>query len=209
MVNIEKPFGPTLGEFKIDNTLVDTINSYTDDIINDKEKIKKQDAGFKLAGQVKQEFDIDSNFFNKYIKNKLNEEISEYVFKCYEKKFDTFENLKKKISILYHGCWIVRQFENEYNPLHLHTGSISGVCYILLPKSFGEKSQDNKIKNPNGHIALVHGTEQFGSQAVKLIKPEIGKFILFPNYMLHTVYPFKGPGERRSFSFNATINFKS
>ena len=66
MVNIEKPFGPTLGEFKIDNTLVDTINSYTDDIINDKEKIKKQDAGFKLAGQVKQEFDIDSNFFNKY-----------------------------------------------------------------------------------------------------------------------------------------------
>ena len=37
MANIEKPFGPTLGEFKIDNTLVDTINSYTDDIINDKE----------------------------------------------------------------------------------------------------------------------------------------------------------------------------
>ena len=82
---------------------------------------------------------------------------------------------------------------------------MSGVCYILLPENFGEKSQSQKRNNPNGCIALAHGSAQFNSPAIKLVTPEVGKFILFPNYLLHTVYPFKGPGERRSFSFNADI----
>ena len=29
---------------------------------------------------------------------------------------------------------------------------------------------------------------------------------MFPNYLFHTVYPFKGDQERRSVSFNATID---
>jgi len=74
-------------------------------------------------------------------------------------------------------------------------------------KNFGEKSQNQKRNNPNGCIALSHGSAQFTSPAVKLITPEIGKFVFFPNYLLHTVYPFKGPGERRSFSFNADVVF--
>ena len=39
------------------------------------------------------------------------------------------------------------------------------------------------------------------------IKPEIGDFYFFPNYMMHTVYPFKdAKEERRSISFNAKID---
>ena len=104
--------------------------------------------------------------------------------------------------------WIVRQFENEYNPLHFHTGNISGVCYTMLPKSFGKPAQDKDGINYNGQIQLAHGANIFNCKALELIKPEVGKFILFPNYMLHTVYPFYGPGERRSFSFNADIVIK-
>ena len=35
-----------------------------------------------------------------------------------------------------------------------------------------------------------------------------GKMVMFPATLLHTVYPFYGPGERRSFSFNADIAIK-
>ena len=71
------------------------------------------------------------------------------------------------------------------------------------------KSPQNKDGiNYNGQIELAHGVNVFNCQALELIKPEVGKFILFPNYMLHTVYPFYGPGERRSFSFNADIAIK-
>ena len=78
----------------------------------------------------------------------------------------------------------------------------------MLPKSFGKSPQNKDGINYNGQIELAHGVNVFNCQALELINPEVGKFILFPNYMLHTVYPFYGPGERRSFSFNADIAIK-
>ena len=39
------------------------------------------------------------------------------------------------------------------------------------------------------------------------IRPEVGDFYFFPNYMMHTVYPFKDTkDERRSISFNAFVD---
>ena len=39
------------------------------------------------------------------------------------------------------------------------------------------------------------------------VEPKLGDFYLFPNYMMHTVYPFKDSDEeRRSISFNADVD---
>ena len=39
------------------------------------------------------------------------------------------------------------------------------------------------------------------------IIPEVGDFYFFPNYLMHTVFPFKDSNEeRRSISFNAKID---
>ena len=39
------------------------------------------------------------------------------------------------------------------------------------------------------------------------ITPKVGDFYFFPNYMMHTVYPFSGNDEeRRSISFNAKVD---
>ena len=47
----------------------------------------------------------------------------------------------------------------------------------------------------------------FSSESILSIKPEIGDFYFFPNYLMHTVYPFNGSKEeRRSISFNADID---
>ena len=37
---------------------------------------------------------------------------------------------------------------------------------------------------------------------------EVGDLILFPNYLMHTAYPFVVDGERRSFSFNVELDKK-
>ena len=105
------------------------------------------------------------------------------------------------------SSWIVRQFDNEYNPLHVHGGHISGVGYLKVPKTFGKLKQDTKNYNNNGNLNLVHGTRMFLSQAIYNIEPKVGDFYFFPNYLLHTVYPFNGTNEeRRSISFNALID---
>jgi len=209
-IDVARPFGPAVGEINVVNEFINNLNGYTESIILDKIKLTNQDAGKQLAGQVHQEFHIDKKFFDLKLNDYLSEIIYAYLWKSIGKiNFSKFKEFKDKITIRYNSSWMVRQFENEYNPIHSHGGNISGVCYTMLPEKFGEKSQETKKKNPNGHIALVHGSEQFSSPALKVIEPEIGKFILFPNYLLHTVYPFKGPGERRSFSFNADVVIKN
>ena len=105
------------------------------------------------------------------------------------------------------SSWIVRQFDNEYNPLHVHGGHISGVGYLKVPKTFGKLKQDNKAYNNNGNLNLVHGSRMFLSKSIYNIEPKVGDFYFFPNYLMHTVYPFNGTDEeRRSISFNALID---
>ena len=39
------------------------------------------------------------------------------------------------------------------------------------------------------------------------IKPKVGDFYFFPNYLMHCVYPFKNKSsERRSISFNGLVD---
>ena len=61
-------------------------------------------------------------------------------------------------------------------------------------------------KNVNGNINFVHGTRQFLSTPLITKKPQLGKMFIFPNYLMHSVNPFYGKGERRSISFNANVN---
>ena len=54
---------------------------------------------------------------------------------------------------------------------------------------------------------MVHGTKMFLSPVMLNIEPKVGDFYFFPNYLMHSVYPFKNEkSERRSISFNALID---
>ena len=47
----------------------------------------------------------------------------------------------------------------------------------------------------------------FLSHSTLNIKPKVGDFYFFPNYLMHSVFPFKNTlEERRSISFNAKID---
>ena len=199
-MNVIRPFGPTIAKVSMSENLVKELNDYVDKTLVDKKKTEELNYGKMLAGNVQQEFLLDKEFIVlSGWESFLKENTTKWIFESTKKKIEEFKII---------DTWIVRQFENEYNPLHFHTGNISGVCYTMLPKNFGKPPQNKEGTNFNGQIQLAHGANIFNCRALELIKPEVGKFILFPNYMLHTVYPFYGPGERRSFSFNADIALK-
>tara|TARA_Y100000590_G_scaffold444902_1_gene576263 strand:- start:31 stop:672 length:642 start_codon:yes stop_codon:yes gene_type:complete len=194
-----RPFGPSIGKTTIPEELVNKINNYVDELIKDQSKAKKYDAGANLAGNVTQEFDLDQKFAKDcgWLEF-LSRECADWIQASNGKRIKKFHLI---------GTWIVRQFQNEYNPIHYHGGHISGVGYLKVPKSVGETFQKNKSRNNNGEINLIHGSKQFMSEAIFRIKPEIGNFYFFPNYLLHTVYPFySDTEERRSISFNALID---
>ena len=99
----------------------------------------------------------------------------------------------------------MRQFNNEYNPIHYHDGHISGVGYLKIPKFVTKGHKKSKI---DGTIDFINGNKMFLSDSIYNHQPKEGDVILFPHYLMHTAYPFKSSGERRSFSFNLEIDKK-
>ena len=102
--------------------------------------------------------------------------------------------------------WVVRQFQNEYNPVHYHDGHLSAVGYLKIPRIIN--STKKKIKT-NGTIDFINGSKKFLCDSIYNHKPKVGDMIFFPNYLMHTAYPFQGEGERRSFSLNIELDLKT
>ena len=70
------------------------------------------------------------------------------------------------------------------------------------------KMVKNKKIQTNGTIDFINGQKGFLSKSIYNVVPKLKELIIFPNYLLHTAYPFNINGERRSFSFNAKIILK-
>ena len=196
-MKVLSPFGPKIAIIKIPKNIVNKINQEVDKILSDKKKLKKSDYSKKLVGQVKQEIKLDNKFVKNNILKFITINIKKYI------KIGTNRNVKK---ISLKSLWVVRQFKNEYNPIHFHSGNISGVGYLKIPKNI---NKSRKRLKTNGTIDFINGTKSFLSNSLFNHNPKVGDMILFPNNLMHTAYPFKREGERRSFSFNIDIDKKT
>ena len=195
MKNI-KPFGPSIGKTKISKKFLDKLNNEFDI----KSNSKKIDYSSKLASQIKNELKISNNFIKRNLEKELIQNINKFLFN------DKIKNIKK-VKIL--NLWVVRQFKSEYNPIHYHEGDLSGVGYLKLPKGMTDnKMVNNKKLKINGTIDFINGQRGFLSKSIYNVVPKIRDLLIFPNYLMHTAYPFNIEGERRSFSFNAKIILK-
>ena len=195
MKNI-KPFGPSIGKTKISKKFSDKLNNEFDI----KSNSKKIDYSSKLASQIKNELKISNNFIKKNLEKELIQNINKFLSN------DKIKNVKK-IRIL--NLWVVRQFKGEYNPIHYHEGDLSGVGYLKLPtRMTNNKMVKNKKLKTNGTIDFINGQKGFLSKSIYNVVPKTRDLLIFPNYLMHTAYPFNIEGERRSFSFNAKIILK-
>jgi hypothetical protein len=195
-----KCFGPSIFKVKIPDKIVEELNNYVDKIVTNNEKEKELDYGQYLVGDVTQEFKLEKDILEKSgWLNFIAQSASKWIELQTEKKIKKFQLIES---------WIVRQFENEYNPVHWHSGHLSGAGFLKVPNNLGSFIQKKDVKDyPGGMLELIHGSKAFLSNAKFRIKPEIGDFYFFPNYLMHTVYPFKDTKEeRRSISFNAKID---
>ena len=194
-----RPFGPMISKVTIPEDIINKLNEYIDKIITNEKKLQKLNHGKQLAGNVQQEFKLENDFVqNCGWGNFLAGCVNLWMEKAVDKKITKFELI---------STWVVRQFQNEYNPIHTHGGHISGVGYLKVPKDFGEYHQKGKVNNQNGRLSLIHGSKMFLSESTFNITPKVGDFYFFPNYLMHTVYPFSNTDEeRRSISFNANID---
>ena len=193
------PFGPVMGYKKMSKKFLKKMNGFMNPDL--------EDWSDQLVGKVKQELK-----FNKEAEQLWLDEFSTFIarFHNYVEHRHSFgtsklDSDKFNFGIQVVSGWYVRQFENEYNPLHIHTGSrMSCVGYLSLPDGIEKEwEEDYKDHHPaNGHIQFAHGTPSGYNQTNFMVKPQVGDFYIFPAELFHCVYPFKTKGERRSFSVN-------
>jgi len=191
-----RAFGPTIGKGKLSKKFINIINTQID-----KSTItKKNDYSSKLASQIKNELKLPNSFIEKNLSKELIKNIKNYLEASQIEKI-------KEIKII--NLWVVKQLKNEYNPIHYHNGQLSGVGYLKIPKNMNQnKTVKNKKITTNGTIDFINGQRSFLSKSIYNLNPKVGDLVLFPNYLMHTAYPFNIDAERRSFSFNVKISFR-
>ena len=191
-----KAFGPTIGKCKLSKQIINSLNKHIDET----HLLKRDDYSSKLASQIQSEIKISNLIINKNLSKELIKNIKNFLKKSDIKKI-------KEVKII--NLWVVRQFKNEYNPIHYHDGQLSGVGYLKIPKNMNQnKLVKNKKFKTNGTIDFINGQNNFLSKSIYNLNPKLGDLMIFPNYLMHTAYPFNTDGERRSFSFNVKVSFK-
>ena len=196
------PFSPILGYKKMSEAFIDKCNNAIDQ--------EMEDWSGNLVGKVKQELKWNNDLHQAW-----SEEMGGFLMR-YQSHAELYTSMGRRnitpdtldYRLEITSGWFVRQFENEYNPIHTHQGSmLSCVGYLKLPEGIEKEwEEDYKDHHPShGHIQFIHGQAANHEGSNFLMRPEVGHFIVFPAHLHHCVYPFKTSGERRSFSVNFTI----
>ena len=198
-MKIFKPFGPSIGKFNLSSSTIIRINQYCDRVIASKSKSAQLDHSNKLIGNVEQQFVITKSAFQKILEKEIISSIKQYYLKVPEVKV-------KNITI--DSAWTVCQYAGDFNPPHIHRGNVSGVGYLKVPHSISKNIEnglagnisfmDGRVSMPRNSPPLVQHRQTF--------KPKVGNLFIFPSFLMHDVHPFRGEGERRSFSFNAFVD---
>ena len=79
-----------------------------------------------------------------------------------------------------------------YHTNHIHAdGWISSAYYVALPDTIKNGSgQQGWLKFGEPDISLLNISPR------RVIRPEVGKIVLFPSYLFHGTVPFSDTGHR-------------
>ena len=168
-------------------------------------------ANKQLVGKIEKEHSLffDGPPNDKMTKHNL---LPQNVFRWFYEKFTHYLQWNKVVDYKMHfnSVWINQMFEHEYNPVHVHQGTLytglSSVMVLKLPPSFGVEYSAADAPQ-NGRLQILGSSS--GKFATVDYQPDIKErdFYIFPYDMRHTVYPFNGPGMRRTLAANMDVEY--
>ena len=168
-------------------------------------------ANKQLVGKIEKEHSLfyqgeDTSKMHHH--NMLSDNVLQWIDKAMDHYliFNKIKGYKKSLN----SIWINQMFQHEYNPVHVHQGSLytglSSVMILKLPESFGVEY--SSAESPmNGKLQIMGSVS--GQFATCDYSPNIKErdFYIFPYDVRHCVYPFNGSGYRRTLSANMDVEY--
>ena len=206
-----------LMETEMPISMVNDLNDYLDEYLEDQDK---KSLANTLVGQISQGEQLLMDNDDPRVK-----EYSDFICSLGADYINFFNNntgsrLSSPKAVAIDKTWSVHSYEGDYNPIHDHgTKTIMGISttgWTKVPQQILEQptagspnySLYNTSGDCDGYIAFQYGrceimnTERLRPPQSFVIKPTVGKLLVFPSWLQHMVYPFKGKGERRTIASN-------
>ena len=128
--------------------------------------------------------------------------------------FDVPDPFEYKFSL--DSFWVNFQKQNEFNPIHNHSGVYSFVIWMKIPTEWKEQKELPIAKyseSPNSIsnfvLSYINTLGSIRNFTFEMGKDKEGLLLLFPSQMYHTVNPFYNCDEERiSISGNIYLDIK-
>ena len=198
--------GQSVLKYQVPLEIFHVINGIYENKYSELEPANKQ-----LVGKIEKEHSLfysgeDTDKMTKH--NYLPKNILGWFFEKFKHYLDW--NKVEGYNMRFNSVWVNQMYEHEYNPVHVHQGSLytglSSVMILKLPKSFGVEYSASEIPQ-NGRLQILgYSSGQFAKIDYQ---PDIKErdFFIFPYDMRHCVYPFNGPGYRRTLAANMDVQY--
>ena len=168
-------------------------------------------ANKQLVGKIQNEHSL---FYNGKDQSKMQTHsfLPLNILKWFEECYRNYLNFNKvkPYKIHLNSIWINEMKEHEYNPVHVHQGTLftglSSVMILKLPQSFGIEYSSSE-QPQNGRLQMLGSAS--GQFATIDYQPNTKErdFFIFPYDMRHCVYPFNGNGFRRTLAANCDVDY--
>ena len=196
--------GQSVLRYQVPQDVFDTINE-----LYETKYPQLKPANKQLVGKIEKEHSL---FYAGRDTSKMTQHnfVPNTVLQWFKEKFRHYLewNKIKKYEMHLNSIWVNQMFQHEYNPVHVHQGTIftglSSVMILKLPQSFGvEYSAADQPQN--GKLQILGSSS--GMFANVDYQPVIKEkdFFVSPYDMRHCVYPFNGPGWRRTLAANMDV----
>ena len=199
---------PNLGivELKLNESIVNYLWDLVDEAKKNNISVNKNLAGnitssLKLKDKDNIVFPVCSQLIKSYLKK--------YGIPVHYLKSGDFNN-----KFYLDSLWVNFQYENEFNPIHTHSGAFSFVIWMKIPTNNSEQSElpiaknsGNNLKISNFSFAYTNIIGQIREQIYPMNEEMEGVLVMFPSRLVHQVYPFyNNSNERISISGNLSFS---
>ena len=183
--NITRNFGPYIVRSTISDELHKILLDTAYKIRKDKKLKKDNDYRKSLAGNLTEEYSYANAFTAK--QEKIVEE--------------EFLALEPNQIILQKPVWVNFMKAGEWNPVHNHTGDLSCVTYLKVPKEIEEENKTSELSSKSntpsaGKLEFQYGDHIGYCNTGMMMNPKEKDIYIFPAKLHHMVYPFKSKVER-------------
>jgi len=168
-------------------------------------------ANRQLVGKIHNEHSLfyDGEDQSKMVRHNL---LPKIVLDWFMSKYDHYLKWNKVRNYNMHlnSIWVNQMQAHEYNPVHVHQGNLytglSSVMILKLPESYGVE-YSSAHQPQNGRLQILGSASGQFANVDYQPNTEEKDFYIFPYDMRHCVYPFNGPGYRRTLAANCDVAY--